>query len=45
MGVFVFDRRRVGHVNVVCVIVLACVGGKRGKKRGSGGWLRDPKLG
>ncbi len=29
--VHVPDRRGLGRVNVVCVIVLASVGGKRGK--------------
>ncbi len=42
------DIRRFGHVNVVCVIVLACVGGKRGKWGGGGrqqGLGKGPKLG
>ncbi len=39
------DGRRLGRVNVVCVIVIACVGGKEGKKRGSADWVRDSKVG
>jgi hypothetical protein len=44
--VSVTDRRRLGLVNVVCVIVLAFVGGKR-RQRGAlgGGWARDLKVG
>jgi hypothetical protein len=36
-------RRRLWHVNVVCVIVIACVGGKEEKKRGNRHWGRGPK--
>jgi hypothetical protein len=32
--IVVLDRRRLGHVYVICVIVLACVGGKRGLGKG-----------
>jgi hypothetical protein len=39
------DRIRFGHVNVICVIVLACVGGKRGNWEGQRGWIRGPKMG
>ncbi len=35
------DRRRLGRVNVVCAIVLACVVGERRKKRDSGGLVRN----
>ncbi len=38
------DKRRLGHVNVVCAIVLALVGGKRGK-RGTVGVGKGPKSG
>jgi hypothetical protein len=41
----VSDRRRLGRVNVVCIIVLAFVGGTRGKKRGSGGSGEGHKIG
>ncbi len=37
MAIFVPNKRRFGHANVVCVILLACVGGKRGKRGSSGG--------
>ncbi len=37
------DGRRLRHVNVVCVIPVACVGGKEGNKRGNGGWVRGLK--
>ncbi len=35
------DRRRIGHVSVICVIVLACVGGNRG----AAGATKGPKMG
>ncbi len=35
--------RRLGHVNVVCVIVI--MDGKERKKRGNRDWIRDPKVG
>jgi hypothetical protein len=38
------DRRRFGHVNVICAIVLVLVGGKRGK-RGTVGVGKRPKSG
>jgi hypothetical protein len=28
----VSNRRRLGHVNVICVLVFTCVGGKGGKE-------------
>ncbi len=34
------DRKKLGHVNVICAIVLALVGGKRGKR----GTLRVGKV-
>jgi hypothetical protein len=43
--VHVPDRRRLGHVNVIYLIVLACVGGKRGKRGAVGSWIRDLKVG
>ncbi len=39
------DRRRFGHVKVICVTVLACVSRKRGKWGGSRGWVRGLKMG
>jgi hypothetical protein len=39
------EGRRLGHVNVVCVVVIACVGAKEGKKRGNGDWVRNLKVG
>jgi hypothetical protein len=39
------DGRILGHVNVIFAIFIACVGGNKRKKRGSGDWVRDPKLG
>ncbi len=39
------DGRRLGHVNVVCVIEIASVGGKEGEMRDNGDWVRDPKEG
>jgi hypothetical protein len=45
MEVTVPDGRRLGHVNVICVILIACVDGKEGKKRGNRGWVRGPKVG
>ncbi len=40
------DGRRLRHVHVICVIVIAFVGGKEGKKRVkvNGDWVRGPKL-
>jgi hypothetical protein len=38
------DKRSLGHFNVVCAIVLACVG-RRGGKKGQWGWIRDLKVG
>jgi hypothetical protein len=38
------DRRRIGHVNGICFIVLACVAGKRGKE-GQWGLGKGPKSG
>jgi hypothetical protein len=31
------DRRRLGRVNVICVIIFACFGGKGGGERGAMG--------
>ncbi len=39
------EGRRLGHVNVVCVIAIACVGRKDGKKRGNRDWVKGPKVG
>jgi hypothetical protein len=39
------DRRRLWCFTVVYVIILACVGGKRGKRGAMGGWVRDLKVG
>jgi hypothetical protein len=38
------DGRRLGHVDVVCVIIIACVDGKEEKKRGNGDWVRGLKV-
>jgi hypothetical protein len=38
------DRRRFRRVNVICAIVLACVGGKR-RKRGQWGLGKEPRSG
>ncbi len=35
-------RRRLGHVNVICVLVFTCVGGKGGKE-GHWGLGKGPK--
>jgi hypothetical protein len=43
--VYVTDRRRLGLVNVVCVIILAFVGGKMGQRGALGGWARELKVG
>ncbi len=37
------DGRRLGHVYVVCVIVI--MDGNERKKRGNRDWVRDPKVG
>jgi hypothetical protein len=37
----VLNRRRHGCVNVVCVTILACVGGKRGERGTVGGRAKD----
>jgi hypothetical protein len=39
------SERRLGHVNVVCVLIIACVDGKEGKQRGTGDWVWGPKVG
>jgi hypothetical protein len=40
------DKRGLGRVNVVCIKALACVfWWEEGKKRGTGGWVMDPKVG
>jgi hypothetical protein len=39
------NRRKLGRDNVVCVMVLACVGRKRGKREAVWGWVRDLKVG
>jgi hypothetical protein len=38
------NRRRLGRGNVVCVIELACVGGKRGKRGAVGGSGKGPNV-
>jgi hypothetical protein len=40
--ILVPDRRRLGHVNVVCICTCWQ---EEGEKRGSGGWVRDLKVG
>ncbi len=43
--ILLHDGRRLGHVNVLYVIEIACVGRKEGKKRGNEDWVRDPNVG
>jgi hypothetical protein len=38
------NRRRLGHLDVVCVIVLACFSRKREEKRGQLGLGKGPKM-
>jgi hypothetical protein len=38
------DGRRLGHVNVLCVILIAC-GQEGGEKRANRDWAEDPKVG
>jgi hypothetical protein len=39
------DRRRFGRVNVICVIIFACIGGKGEGKEGQWGLGTRPKSG
>ncbi len=45
MEVTVPDGRRLGHVNVICVILIAFVDGKEGKTRSNGDCVMGPKVG
>jgi hypothetical protein len=46
MEVTVPDGKRLGHVNVICFILITFVDRKEGTKRGNGDWVRGgPKVG